>query len=57
MKRKAEADTGDDVPHEQVMWEWDERLARDIAARVVTLAALKEAWAELEQGAPWAQSL
>ena len=57
MKTNEEADTADDVTHEQVRRKWNERLARDIAARVVTLAALEEAWAELEQGTLWAQSL
>ncbi len=52
-----EADISGDVAHEQVRREWDGRLARDIAAHVVTQAELDEARTELEQGAPWAQSL
>ncbi len=52
-----EADTSEDVAHEQVRREWDERLTRDIATHVVTQAELDGARTELEQGAPWAQSL
>ncbi len=51
-----EEDFSSDVAHEQVRREWDERLARDIAAHVVTQAEVDRARTELEQGAPWAQS-
>ncbi len=52
-----ETDPGGDVTHEQIRREWDARLTRDVAAHVVTPAELEEARLELEQGAPWAQSL
>ena len=52
-----EADARGDVPQEQVLREWSERMARDIAAGIFTQADLQQAREELEQGAPWAQSL
>jgi antitoxin component of MazEF toxin-antitoxin module len=52
-----EANASEDVPHEQVMREWDERLSSDIAAGIVTRADVEQAREDLEQGAPWAQSL
>ena len=44
-----EADAREDVAHEQVMREWDDRLAGDIAAGIVTRADMEQA---REQGAP-----
>ena len=52
-----EADVSGDVPHEQAMREWDERLARDVAAGIVTREEVDQARMELERDAPWARSL
>ena len=53
----AEADTNGDVPHEQIVRELDERLARALATGVVSQADLEHARTELEHDASWARSL
>jgi antitoxin component of MazEF toxin-antitoxin module len=52
-----EADTSGDAPHEQVVRELEERVARDIAAGLVDRSALERAREDIEQGAAWTQSL
>jgi hypothetical protein len=52
-----EADTSGDVPHEQVMRELEERVARDVAAGLVDRAEMEQAREDIEQDAAWTRSL
>ena len=52
-----EADTSGDMSQAQMMREWSERVARDVAAGLITQADVDQARAELDQDAPWARSL
>ena len=52
-----EADTSGGVPHEQVMRELEERVARDVAAGLVERAEMEQAREDIEQDAAWTRSL